>query len=42
MLPLMLMLLFVYFFGGAINTGPAYVTYVVPGILCCAPGSARP
>jgi len=33
MLPIMLMLLFVYLFGGAINTGSAYVTYVVPGVL---------
>lgn len=36
-LPIMLMLLFVYLFGGAINTGTEYVTYVVPGvILLCA------
>ncbi|MEO3978428.1 ABC transporter permease [Streptomyces sp. CAU 1734] len=33
LLPLMLMLVFIYFFGGAIDTGTAYVTYVVPGIL---------
>jgi ABC-2 type transport system permease protein len=33
LLPIMLMLLFVYLFGGAINTGTAYVTYVVPGVL---------
>jgi ABC-2 type transport system permease protein len=33
MLPIVLMLLFVYLFGGAINTGSAYVTYVVPGVL---------
>jgi ABC-2 type transport system permease protein len=32
-LPVMLMLLFVYLFGGAIATGTAYVTYVVPGVL---------
>ncbi|MGW6455057.1 ABC transporter permease [Streptomyces sp. NPDC055078] len=32
-LPLMLMVVFIYFFGGAIDTGTAYVTYVVPGIL---------
>ncbi|MGW4033051.1 ABC transporter permease [Streptomyces sp. NPDC004838] len=32
-LPLMLMVVFVYFFGGAIDTGTRYVTYVVPGIL---------
>ena len=36
-LPVMLMLLFVYVFGGAIDTGTEYVTYVVPGIiLLCA------
>jgi ABC-2 type transport system permease protein len=42
MLPVMLMLVFVYFFGGAINTGTEYVNYVVPGILvlCSAFGSA--
>ncbi|MFD9030437.1 ABC transporter permease [Streptomyces sp. NPDC059567] len=42
MLPLMLMLIFVYFFGGAIDTGTRYVTYVVPGvlILCSGFGSA--
>jgi ABC-2 type transport system permease protein len=42
MLPVMMMLLFVYLFGGAINTGTRYVTYVVPGILllCTAIGSA--
>ncbi|MFF8959344.1 ABC transporter permease [Streptomyces sp. NPDC014894] len=41
-LPLMLMVVFVYFFGGAIDTGTAYVTYVVPGILvlCAAFGAA--
>jgi ABC-2 type transport system permease protein len=33
MLPIILMLLFVYLFGGAIDTGSAYVTYVVPGVL---------
>jgi ABC-2 type transport system permease protein len=33
MLPIMLMLMFVYLFGGAINTGSTYVTYVVPGVL---------
>jgi ABC-2 type transport system permease protein len=32
-LPVMMMLLFVYVFGGAINTGTAYVSYVVPGII---------
>lgn len=36
-LPVMLMLMFVYLFGGAIDTGSRYVTYVVPGvILLCA------
>lgn len=42
MLPIMLMLIFVYFFGGAIDTGTQYVTYVVPGvlILCSGFGSA--
>ncbi|MGN9795560.1 ABC transporter permease [Streptomyces sp. OZ13] len=42
MLPVMLMLVFVYFFGGAINTGTEYVNYVVPGILvlCSAFGSS--
>jgi ABC-2 type transport system permease protein len=32
-LPVMLMLLFVYLLGGAIQTGTEYVTYVVPGVL---------
>jgi ABC-2 type transport system permease protein len=38
----MLMLLFVYLFGGAIDTGTEYVTYVVPGVilLCAGFGSA--
>ena len=42
MLPVMIMLLFVYLFGGAISTGTAYVTYVVPGVLllCACFGSA--
>lgn len=41
-LPVMLMLLFVYLFGGAIQTGTEYVTYVVPGviILCAGFGSS--
>ncbi|MDL5199126.1 ABC transporter permease [Streptomyces sp. ALI-76-A] len=41
-LPVMLLLIFVYFFGGAINTGMEYVTYVVPGVLllCAGFGSA--
>ena len=41
-LPLMLMALFVYVFGGAIATGGEYVNYVVPGIvlLCTGFGAA--
>ncbi|MFD5766289.1 ABC transporter permease [Streptomyces sp. NPDC127049] len=43
MMPVLLMLVFVYFFGGAIDTGhDQYVTYVVPGVivLCAGFGSA--
>ncbi len=42
-LPTILMLLFVYLFGGAIHTGTAYVTYVVPGVilLCAGFGSSQ-
>ena len=32
-LPVLLMLMFVYLFGGAIHTGTRYVDYVVPGVL---------
>ncbi|WP_018500662.1 ABC transporter permease [Parafrankia discariae] len=41
-LPVNLMLLFVYVFGGAIDTGGDYVDYVVPGIilLCAGYGAA--
>jgi ABC-2 type transport system permease protein len=41
-LPLMMMVLFVYVFGGAIDTGTAYLDYVVPGIvlLCVGFGAA--
>ena len=41
-LPVMLMLLFVYLFGGAIHTGTEYKDYVVPGVLvlCAGFGSA--
>jgi ABC-2 type transport system permease protein len=41
-LPLMMMVLFVYVFGGAIDTGTAYINYVVPGIvlLCVGFGAA--
>ena len=37
-LPVMLLLLFVYLFGGAIQTGTRYVTYVVPGVLLLCAG----
>jgi ABC-2 type transport system permease protein len=42
MLPVMLMLMFVYLFGGAIHVGTAYATYVVPGVIliCATFGSA--
>ena len=33
MLPVIMMLMFVYLFGGAISTGTRYVDYVVPGVL---------
>ena len=41
MLPVVLMLLFVYVFGGALRTGGRYVDYVVPGlvVLCAAFGA---
>ncbi|MFF0814505.1 ABC transporter permease [Rhodococcus sp. NPDC003318] len=41
-LPVVLMLLFVYVFGGAIDTGAEYIDYVVPGIilLCAAFGAS--
>lgn len=41
-LPLMMMALFVYVFGGAISTGGEYIDYVVPGIilLCTGFGAA--
>jgi len=41
-LPLMLMLVFVYLFGGAIETGSAYVNHVVPGVilLCTSFGAS--
>jgi ABC-2 type transport system permease protein len=38
MLPVLLMLMFVYLFGGAIRTGSSYVTYVVPGVLVICAG----
>ncbi|MGI8694042.1 MAG: ABC transporter permease [Geodermatophilaceae bacterium] len=37
-LPVMLMLTFVYLFGGAIETGTAYVNYVLPGVLLVSAG----
>ncbi len=42
-LPILLMLLFVYLFGGAIATGTSYVQYVVPGVvlLCAGFGAAN-
>ncbi|HWV24568.1 MAG TPA: ABC transporter permease [Thermomicrobiales bacterium] len=42
LLPVFLMLLFVYVFGGAMNVGTDYVQYVVPGviILCAGYGAA--
>jgi ABC-2 type transport system permease protein len=42
MLPVLLMLMFVYLFGGAVSVGTKYVTYVVPGVivLCAITGSA--
>lgn len=41
-LPVVLLLLFVYLFGGAIQVGTRYLTYVVPGVilLCAGFGSA--
>jgi len=38
MLPVILMLMFVYVFGGAMNTGGEYVDYVVPGLLLLCAG----
>ena len=42
-LPILLMLMFVYLFGGAIATGTSYVQYVVPGVvlLCAGFGAAN-
>ena len=42
-LPILLMLMFVYLFGGAIDTGTSYVQYVVPGVvlLCAGFGAAN-
>ncbi len=38
LLPVVLMLLFVYVFGGALNTGGAYADYVVPGLIVLCAG----
>lgn len=38
MLPVALMLLFVYVFGGAMSTGEAYADYVVPGLIVLCAG----
>ena len=38
MLPVILMLLFVYVFGGAMNTSGKYVDYVVPGLIVLCAG----
>jgi ABC-2 type transport system permease protein len=38
MLPVVLMLLFVYIFGGALNTGGGYADYVVPGLIVLCAG----
>jgi ABC-2 type transport system permease protein len=38
MLPVVLMLLFVYVFGGALGTGGKYVEYVVPGLIVLCAG----
>src|ERR1019366_5554601 len=42
MLPVMLMVVFVYLFGGAVDIGTRYVNYVVPGVLllCAVTGAA--
>lgn len=39
-LPIILMLLFVYLFGGAITTGGQYVNYVAPGVILLCVGFA--
>jgi ABC-2 type transport system permease protein len=38
MLPVMLLLMFVYVFGGAIETGTDYLNYVVPGVIVLSAG----
>ena len=41
-LPVMLMLMFTYVFGGAIATGGDYLDYVVPGIVLTCAGGREP
>src|SRR5689334_8387484 len=38
LLPVLLMVMFVELFGGAIHTGTSYVSYVVPGVLVLCAG----
>jgi ABC-2 type transport system permease protein len=42
LLPVMLMVVFVYLFGGAVDIGTSYISYVVPGVLllCAVTGAA--
>ena len=42
LLPVMLMVVFVYLFGGAVDIGTSYVDYVVPGVLllCAVTGAS--
>src|SRR5579859_6897339 len=42
LLPVMLMVVFVYLFGGAVSVGTSYTEYVVPGVLllCAITGAA--
>ena len=42
LLPVLLMVVFVYLFGGAVNVGTAYVEYVAPGVLllCAVTGAS--
>src|ERR1700733_12594907 len=42
LLPVMLMVVFVYLFGGAVAIGTSYVQYVVPGVLllCAVTGAS--
>jgi ABC-2 type transport system permease protein len=42
LLPVMLMVVFVYLFGGAVSLGTSYIEYVVPGVLllCAVTGAS--